>query len=212
MAPSIRNQATVPITVTAVNDAPTVTNPGNQSSVEGALVSVQVVAADVDGDVLSYAASGLPNGVSIDTSSGLISGTISFTAAGSHTVTVTVSDATSTATTGFTWAVTNTNQAPVFAQDLADRSDAEGAVITLTAAATDPDGDGLSYAASGLPAGVSIDTSTGLISGTISFTAAGSHAVTVSSPMPPPPRSSAIHLDDHQHQPGPGRYRPERDW
>ena len=93
---------------TTVNDTPRRSPiPGTQTSVEGALVSVQVVAADLDGDGLSYAASGLPTGVSIDTSRGLISGTISFTAAGSHAVTVSVTDGTATAVVdNFTWTIT----------------------------------------------------------------------------------------------------------
>ncbi len=45
-------------------------------------------------------------------------------------------------------------------------------MISLDAGATDPDGDTLTYAATGLPAGLSIDTATGLISGTISLSAA----------------------------------------
>ncbi len=53
----------------------------------------------------------------------------------------------------FSWTVTNTNQNPTFDQNLGDRSDAEGDLISLDAGATDPDGDTLTYAATGLPAG-----------------------------------------------------------
>ena len=56
------------------------------------------------------------------------------------------------------------NAAPAFGQNLPDRSDAEGAVVNLSAGATDPDNDTLTYSATGLPDGVSIDPSTGLIS------------------------------------------------
>ena len=62
------------------------------------------------------------------------------------------------ATDTFSWTVTNTNQDPTFDQDLADQTDAEGDVISLDAGATDPDGDTLTYAASGLPAGLSAST------------------------------------------------------
>jgi plastocyanin len=64
------------------------------------------------------------------------------------------------------------NQDPTFDQDIPDQSDAEGDEITLDAGATDPDGDPLTYAATGLPTGLSIDASTGLIMGTIANTAA----------------------------------------
>ena len=67
----------------------------------------------------------------------------------------------------FSWTVTNTNRAPSFDQDLGNRTSAEGALISLDAGATDPDGDTLTYAATGLPSGLSIDTATGEIHGTI---------------------------------------------
>ena len=64
--------------MTAVNDAPVVTTPSNQTNVEGATVSLQIQASDVDlpANTLSYGASGLPAGLSINASSGLIGGTI----------------------------------------------------------------------------------------------------------------------------------------
>jgi len=43
----------------------------------------------------------------------VISGTLSYTSAGLHSVTVTVSDGSLTASQPFTWTVTNTNRAPV---------------------------------------------------------------------------------------------------
>lgn len=60
------NAATVIVTVNPVNDQPAATNPGNQTSVEGQSVSLQITAADPDnGDTLSYGASGLPTGLAI---------------------------------------------------------------------------------------------------------------------------------------------------
>ena len=65
--------------------------------------------------------------------------------------------------------MSNTNQEPTFDQDLPDQTNAEGdVIISLDAGATDADGDPLTYAATGLPDGLSIDTSSGLISGTLS--------------------------------------------
>ena len=57
------------------------------------------------------------------------------------------------------------NREPTFDQDLGNRTDLEGAVISLDAGATDLDGDSLTYAASNLPAGLSISSTTGLITG-----------------------------------------------
>ena len=78
----------------------------------------------------------------------------------------------------FHWTVTNTNRAPVVTAP-ADQTSAEGAVITLPIVATDPDGDTLSFSATGLPPGLSVNA-TGEISGTLSYTAAGAYTVTVS--------------------------------
>jgi hypothetical protein len=72
------------------NQSPAVTNPGAQTSTTGQSASLQIQASDPQGDALTYAASGLPAGLSINASSGLISGTPS--TAGSSSVTVTASD------------------------------------------------------------------------------------------------------------------------
>jgi hypothetical protein len=83
----------------------TVTNPGSQSTTVNTAVSLQVVAADsATGQTLTYAASGLPAGLTINTANGLISGTPSIV--GSSSVTVTATDTTgASGSTTFTWAV-----------------------------------------------------------------------------------------------------------
>ncbi|MFC6704539.1 phospholipase D-like domain-containing protein [Flexivirga alba] len=70
--------------------AVSVTNPGSQSSTVGTPVSLQIKATDSSGGALSYSASGLPAGLSINASTGLITGTP--TAAATSNVTVTAKD------------------------------------------------------------------------------------------------------------------------
>jgi len=71
---------------------PTVVNPGNQFFNNGEMVGIQVNADDPNfDDVLTYSASGLPAGVSIDPVSGLISGTVNDLVA-DYSVTITVTD------------------------------------------------------------------------------------------------------------------------
>jgi Domain of unknown function DUF11/PKD domain/Bacterial Ig-like domain/Bacterial Ig-like domain (group 2) len=89
----------------APNVAPTLTNPGNQSSVESSTVSLQLVGSDTDGDVLTYSAAGLPPSLVLNATTGLISGTISATG-GTYPVTVMVSDGSLSASQAFTWTVT----------------------------------------------------------------------------------------------------------
>jgi endo-1,4-beta-xylanase len=83
----------------------TVTNPGAQSSTVGTAASVQLRATDsATGQTLSYSATGLPAGLAVNATSGLISGTP--TTAGTSNVTVTVRDGTgASGTAAFAWTV-----------------------------------------------------------------------------------------------------------
>ena len=86
------------------NAAPTITSPGNQSSSLGQKASLNVVATDDQSTPLTYSATGLPVGMSINAASGMISGTP--TAAGTQTVTLRVTDALGAAATqSFVWSV-----------------------------------------------------------------------------------------------------------
>ncbi|WP_237554668.1 MULTISPECIES: protease pro-enzyme activation domain-containing protein [unclassified Streptomyces] len=86
----------------------TVTNPGSKTGTVGTATSLQVSATDsASGQTLSYSATGLPPGLSISATSGLISGTP--TTAGTYTVTVTAKDTTgASGSAAFTWTVTGT--------------------------------------------------------------------------------------------------------
>ncbi|WP_413106016.1 M4 family metallopeptidase [Streptomyces sp. Inha503] len=97
---------------TRIADGVTVTPPGDQTSIVDQATSLQITATSSNPGALSYAASGLPAGLAIDSASGLISGTP--TTEGSSAVTVTVTDsAGKTGTASFTWTV-NTSGGNVF--------------------------------------------------------------------------------------------------
>ena len=85
----------------------TVTNPGTQAGTVGTAASLQISASDsASGQTLTYTATGLPAGLSINSSSGLISGTP--TAAATSTVTVTATDTTgASGSATFSWTVSS---------------------------------------------------------------------------------------------------------
>ena len=64
----------------------------NQNHAEGAVISLDAGATDLDGDPLTYAATNLPPGLSISPTTGLITGTIGATGADTspYSVSVTV--------------------------------------------------------------------------------------------------------------------------
>lgn len=109
----------------------TVTNPGNQNTVTGSAVSLQVQATSTNAGALSYAATGLPTGLSINASTGLISGTAS--TAGTYNTTVTVTDsANQTGTASLVWTV-GTSQQSVFENttdyQIADNATVESPIV-----------------------------------------------------------------------------------
>jgi len=83
----------------------TVNNPGNQSGTVGTAASLQLTATDSQsGQTLTWSASGLPAGLSINSSTGLISGTP--TTAQTSSVTVTATDTTGAkGSASFTWTI-----------------------------------------------------------------------------------------------------------
>jgi chitodextrinase len=70
------------------------------------------------------------------------------------------------------------NSAPVFAAGGESQSVDEGQALSFGVSATDPDGDAVTYSASGLPAGASFDAATQQLSWTPDFTQSGTYTVT----------------------------------
>jgi hypothetical protein len=148
----------------------TVDNPGNQTTTVGTSVQLQVTAADSGGGSLTYLASGLPAGLSLDRSTGVVSG--SPTAVGITGVNIVVSSTDdASGSTSFIWNVLAAPTSPVVVAasvSLADPGDQSGTVgnpVDVQIHAGDSDGGGLSYAATGLPRGLTIAPASGLISG-----------------------------------------------
>ena len=84
---------------------PTLASPGDQATTVGSSVLLALQASDPNGDVLGYAATGLPPGLGIDPASGVISGQA--LAVGVFNVVVAVSDGVNSATRSLTWTVSD---------------------------------------------------------------------------------------------------------
>lgn len=88
------------------NRAPIVASPGTQAHRIGESVRLALVANDPDGDPLAFSATGLPEGLVLNSSTGIIDGTLA--EAGSFNVNITVDDGQNGITsTGFLWIVSS---------------------------------------------------------------------------------------------------------
>jgi hypothetical protein len=104
------NTSSAVITVTR-NVAPVLASVSAQTTEAGKFGSVQLSGSDADGDALTYGANGLPPGLMLTVSTGLISGTP--TEPGTYSVTAVVFDAAQSASRTFTWTVTADVAGPV---------------------------------------------------------------------------------------------------
>ncbi len=97
--------ATFTWNVGTTSNTVTVTNPGSQTGTVGTAASLQIAATDsASGQTLTYSATGLPAGLSISSTTGLISGTP--TTAATSSVTVTATDTTgASGSATFSWTI-----------------------------------------------------------------------------------------------------------
>ena len=125
----------------------TVTSPGSQSGTVGQAVSLQIHASDsATGQTLTYGATGLPAGLSINAATGLVSGTPTATA--TATVQVTAKDTTgATGSTSFSWAIAPSAGGCAAAQLLGNPGFESGTISPWTSSP-----DVLSSTSDGVPA------------------------------------------------------------
>lgn len=144
----------------ATNQPPTITAIPDMSNFEGEEVSLQVVAIDPDDQdaagaaaIISYAAENLPEGLSINENTGLISGMIEADAADVYDTRVIVLDSgfpTAGAIENITWTV-NSND-PVLANPIEDYTRFHGDLaddFDLSTIFSDPSGQGLTFSLEG---------------------------------------------------------------
>lgn len=151
-----------------------------------ALASVQAangysfvpVAADADGDILSFSVSNKPSWLSFDSSTGALTGTPTELQVGTYSgIQISVSDGTDAATLpAFTITVTEIpNTLPVISGSPAT-SVTEGNSYSFIPTAFDADADSLTFSITNRPAWASFNTSTGRLSGTPGSANVGTHS------------------------------------
>ncbi len=175
--------ATVTVNVTPVNDAPTVTPIAPQNNPDNDTVSLPVAANfnDLDGNTLTFSAANLPAGLTINPTTGVISGTIDRGASqpngGVYNVTVTASDGQGgTVVTSFAWTVTNPG--PTAASDAATTSEDTPVTVPVLANDSDPDGDPLTVTSATAPNGTVVINADGTITYTPNANFNGTDTVT----------------------------------
>jgi len=154
------------------NSAPVITTIGDQTAIVSDTFSYQVVATDEEGEELTYALSGEPTDMTIDSATGLIEWVA---VEGTYTITVGVLDTYGNAVAEDFTLTVSLNQAPVM-DAIGTQAVVYNEAFSHQVTASDPEGHTLSYSLSGEPSGMTVDAN-----GLVSWSAAveGTYTVTV---------------------------------
>ena len=147
-----------------LNHAPVFKDFSNKDGAENEEITFKVTATDENGDVLTYDVKDEPAGVDFSTKSGKFSWTPGFDKAGEYEMTFVVSDGKTTATKTITLTVANTNRLPKFTEEweLTNKLNIiVNEIETVFLAATDDDGDTLTYGSISKDLGIKLDKATG---------------------------------------------------
>ncbi|WP_346949757.1 putative Ig domain-containing protein, partial [Dyella sp.] len=172
--------------VTGGNRAPVLAPQDTVSLSEGQSLTLPLIAADADGDALTFSISNLPPGASFDARNGTLNWTPSYNQAGTYHVIVRASDGRLTSSEGFDIVVNQAWTAPVLGA-VANQVLREGDSFGLQLPGNLPGGlqlaDGtsatLSYSAPNLPAGMTLNRDTGWLSWTPDYNQHGNYDVLV---------------------------------
>ena len=146
------------LTVSSVNDAPTLAQISNKSMLASDYLSVTLNAQDVDNDPLHYSISSNPESLNARISQDQLIIELDGTYIGTASLAITVSDGALSATQSFLIEIGDDNVAPVM-QSINDLTGEEDNILSLIAYAQDENADDLTFSVSGLPDWVSAQIS-----------------------------------------------------
>ena len=152
------DRETVTITVGDINRAPELAPIGDQTVDEASALTITLADSDADGDALTLAVEGQPEGSSL--SGRTFRWTPTYSQSGEYEVTFTVEDSRGGIDREtITITVSNTNREPELAT-IGDQTVVEGHTLTITLAGNDPDGEDLIYTVEDNPPGSSLSGAT----------------------------------------------------
>ena len=171
-----RQLSTFSITVNNVNRAPTISGTPANSVNENSTYSFTPTKNDPDGDSLTLSITGKPSWASFNASTGKLSGTPNYSNSGTYSnIKITVSDGSlSRQLSTFSIVVNNVNRAPTIS-GTPSSSVNENSTYSFTPTKSDPDGDSLTLSITGKPSWATFNASTGKLSGTPSYSNAGTY-------------------------------------
>ncbi|HEY0342889.1 MAG TPA: putative Ig domain-containing protein [Steroidobacteraceae bacterium] len=181
--PPFTIQVTAAVSTPPPDTPPTITGTPSTSVQAGSHYAFQPAASDANGDSLVFSITGKPSWASFSTATGLLSGTPASSNVGNFSnIVISVSDGTkSVALASFTITVTAippappTNTPPKITGTPATTVQA-GAQYSFQPAASDADGNTLTFAISNKPSWATFSTTTGQLSGTPATTNVGTYS------------------------------------
>lgn len=180
---------TLIFTLAAASAEPLLNPIGSKSVNEGSALTFDITTRNLNSNTtaFSFVSSPAMGGASlnkVDNSKATFTWTPGFSSSGNYLVNFTVYDninnaTNTTASENVTITVNNVNRAPTLST-IGSRQVNEGQLLQFTITASDPDGDALSYAASGIPSGAIFNATTRVFSWMPDSTQSGTHAVNFS--------------------------------
>ncbi len=175
---------TIRIVVRSSDTAPVVPAIATTATVaEGRSLSLNVTATKEEGDPLTYTATALPTGASLDPATGRLTWTPAPGQAGNYSVPVTASDGTMQSTETVNITVTHTDFAPQFVP-LLPQYGREGTQLQFSVVADHVEGAPLLYNLTNVPAGAVFDASTGQFTWTPAYGQAGVYTLNFTATAP----------------------------